>query len=137
MRDYLRTVSLCFEFGKTTELQSRSRESGFKPPMSDAHLTIYRAVKLPECSNKRALSFRLGETQTIISNAVIKSMNARSAAVSDRISSELDIIGIEKPAGRWCRLLQNSIAARIVQKLVGRITRDAEVIAQSDLRRDG
>jgi hypothetical protein len=37
---------LCFEFGKTTELQSRSRESGFKPPMSDAHLTIYRAVKL-------------------------------------------------------------------------------------------
>jgi len=36
----------CFEFGKTTELQSRSRESGFKPPMSDAHLTIYRAVKL-------------------------------------------------------------------------------------------
>src|SRR6516225_112995 len=33
-------------FGKTTELQSRSRESGFKPPMSDAHLTIYRAVKL-------------------------------------------------------------------------------------------
>src|SRR5947207_2104353 len=46
MRDYLRTVSLCFEFGKTTELQSRSRESGFKPPMSDAHLTIYRAVKL-------------------------------------------------------------------------------------------
>src|SRR4029077_12008065 len=32
-------------FGKTTELQSRSRESGFKPPMSDAHLTIYRAVK--------------------------------------------------------------------------------------------
>ena len=31
---------------KTTELQSRSRESGFKPPMSDAHLTIYRAVKL-------------------------------------------------------------------------------------------
>src|SRR5437773_12155335 len=45
MRDYLRTVSLCFEFGKTTELQSRSRESGFKPPMSDAHLTIYRAVK--------------------------------------------------------------------------------------------
>ena len=46
MRDYLRTVSLCFDFGKTTELQSRSRESGFKPPMSDAHLTIYRAVKL-------------------------------------------------------------------------------------------
>ena len=46
MRDYLRTFSLCFEFGKTTELQSRSRESGFKPPMSDAHLTIYRAVKL-------------------------------------------------------------------------------------------
>jgi len=37
-----------FEFGKTTDLQSRSRESGFKPPMSDAHLTIYRAVKLPE-----------------------------------------------------------------------------------------
>jgi len=35
-----------FEFGKTTELQSRSRESGFKPPMSNAHLTIYRAVKL-------------------------------------------------------------------------------------------
>src|SRR5262249_41087463 len=35
-----------FEKGKTTELQSRSRESGFKPPMSDAHLTIYRAVKL-------------------------------------------------------------------------------------------
>jgi hypothetical protein len=35
-----------FEFGKTTDLQSRSRESGFKPPMSDAHLTIYRAVKL-------------------------------------------------------------------------------------------
>src|SRR5881396_1887439 len=33
-------------FGKTTELQSRSRESGFKPPMSDAHLTIYRAKKL-------------------------------------------------------------------------------------------
>jgi hypothetical protein len=46
MRDCLRTFSLCFEFGKTTELQSRSRESGFKPPMSDAHLTIYRAVKL-------------------------------------------------------------------------------------------
>jgi hypothetical protein len=46
MRDYLRTVSLCFEFGKTTELQSRSRESGFKSPMSEAHLTIYRAVKL-------------------------------------------------------------------------------------------
>ena len=38
----------CFEIGKTTELQSRSRESGFKPPMSDAHLTIYRAVKLNE-----------------------------------------------------------------------------------------
>jgi hypothetical protein len=37
---------LCFEFGKTTELQSRSRESGFKSPMSEAHLTIYRAVKL-------------------------------------------------------------------------------------------
>src|ERR1051325_5641506 len=38
--------------GKTTELQSRSRESGFKPPMSDAHLTIYRAVKLNRVSNK-------------------------------------------------------------------------------------
>ena len=25
-RDYLRTISLCFEFGKTTELQSRSRD---------------------------------------------------------------------------------------------------------------
>ena len=38
---------LCvLNFGKTTELQSRSRESGFKPPMSNAHLTIYRAVKL-------------------------------------------------------------------------------------------
>ena len=36
---------LCFEFGITTELQSRSRESGFKPPMSNAQLTIYRAVK--------------------------------------------------------------------------------------------
>jgi hypothetical protein len=35
-----------FEFGKTKQLQSRSRESSFKPPMSDAHLTIYRAVKL-------------------------------------------------------------------------------------------
>src|SRR5690349_10707846 len=34
------------KFGKATELQSRSRESGFKPPMSNAHLTIYRAVKL-------------------------------------------------------------------------------------------
>jgi hypothetical protein len=31
---------------KLPKLQSRSRESGFKPPMSDAHLTIYRAVKL-------------------------------------------------------------------------------------------
>ncbi len=40
------TVSLCFEYGNTTELQSRSRESGFKPPMSEAHLTIFRAVKL-------------------------------------------------------------------------------------------
>jgi hypothetical protein len=39
---------LCLNFGKTTDLQSRSRESGFKPPMSDAHLTIYRAVKLTE-----------------------------------------------------------------------------------------
>jgi hypothetical protein len=37
-----------FEFGKTTELQSRSRESGFKPPMSDAHLTIYRALKFKQ-----------------------------------------------------------------------------------------
>src|SRR2546429_4521017 len=101
MRDYLRTVSLCFEFGKTTELQSRSRESGFKPPMSDAHLTIYRAVKLPECSNKRAISFGLSETQTIISNAAIKSMDARRAAVSDRVSSELDVVGIEIPTGRW------------------------------------
>ena len=35
-----------FELGKTNALQSRSRESGFKPPMSDAHLTIYRAVEL-------------------------------------------------------------------------------------------
>src|SRR6201997_1709923 len=35
-------------FGKTTDLQRRSRESGFKPPMSVAHLTIYRAVKLTE-----------------------------------------------------------------------------------------
>jgi hypothetical protein len=39
---------LCFEFGKTKQLQSRSRESSFKPPMSDAHLTIFRAVKLTE-----------------------------------------------------------------------------------------
>jgi hypothetical protein len=39
-------IFIVFEFGKTTELQSRSRESGFKPPMSSAHLTIYRAVKL-------------------------------------------------------------------------------------------
>src|SRR5215467_1950865 len=39
---------IVFEFGKTKELQSRSRESGFKPPMSDAHLTIYRAVKLKQ-----------------------------------------------------------------------------------------
>jgi hypothetical protein len=36
---------IVFEFGKTKQLQSRSRESGFKPPMSDAHLTIYRALK--------------------------------------------------------------------------------------------
>src|ERR1051325_6557610 len=34
------------EYGKTKELQSRSRESGFKPPMSEAHLTIFRAVEI-------------------------------------------------------------------------------------------
>src|SRR5947199_2989807 len=98
MRDYLRTVSLCFEFGKTTELQSRSRESGFKPPMSEAHLTIYRAVKLPEQSNKVGVSPRLSEIQTIISYRN-ESMDARRAAVSDRISSELDVVGVEIPAG--------------------------------------
>src|SRR5437870_10716276 len=66
MRDYLRTVSLCFDFGKTTELQSRSRESGFKPPMSDAHLTIYRAVKLNSVNPiKPALSHVPAQTQTL------------------------------------------------------------------------
>ncbi len=44
--DFVDGSSLCFEYGNTTELQSRSRESGFKPPMSEAHLTIFRAVKL-------------------------------------------------------------------------------------------
>jgi len=41
---------------KTTELQSRSRESGFKPPMSDAHLTIYRAVKLDSLNPIRSVA---------------------------------------------------------------------------------
>jgi len=36
----------CVEVWKNVWLQSRSRGSGFKPSMSDAHLTIYRAVKL-------------------------------------------------------------------------------------------
>ena len=42
-------------------------------------------------------------------------MDAR-AAVSHRIPAELDIIGIKIPASSWCWLLQDSIAAGIVQK---------------------
>ena len=63
-------------------------------------------------------------------------MDARRAAFRDRIPAELDIVGIEIPAGsrRW--LLQDSIAACIVQKRVTGIARNAEVIAQSDLRGD-
>src|SRR5205823_13553937 len=50
-------IFIVFEFGKTTDLQSRSRESGFKPPMSDAHLTIYRALKLKQ-SNPISAHYR-------------------------------------------------------------------------------
>src|SRR5438477_4153719 len=72
MRDYLRTFSLCFDFGKTTELQSRSRESGFKPPMSDAHLTICRAVKLNSVNPiKAAVSPGYTVTQMIISRLLV------------------------------------------------------------------
>ena len=57
-----------------------------------------------------------------------ESMNAR-AAVCDRIPAELDIVGIEIPASGWSGLLQDSITARIVQKRIVGIARDAEVIA--------
>src|SRR5260370_23732870 len=68
--------------------------------------------------------------------AAAESMDARRAALRDRIPAELDIIGIKKPTGGWGRLLQDSIAARIVQERVGGIARDAEVVAQSGLRGD-
>src|SRR5438132_7563084 len=102
MRDYLRTFSLCFEFGKTTDLQSRSRESGFKPPMSEAHLTIYRAVKLPEQSNKVGVSPRLSERQTIISNASLSSLCylAITATVRLKIRGERQ--------KQWCACRRNS-----------------------------
>src|SRR5882757_10999508 len=61
-------------------------------------------------------------------------MDARRAAFRDRIPAELDIVGVEIPAGSRGWLLQDSIAACIVQKRVTGIARDAEVIAQSDLR---
>ena len=63
-------------------------------------------------------------------------MDARRAAFRDRIPAELDIVGIEIPAGGRGWLLQDSIAACIVQKRVTGIARNAEVIAQSDLRGD-
>src|SRR5712671_4780231 len=63
-------------------------------------------------------------------------MDVRRAAFRDRIPAELDIIGIEIPAGSRGWLLQDSIAACIVQKRVTGIARNAEVIAQSDLRGD-
>ena len=61
-------------------------------------------------------------------------MDARRAAFRDRIPAELDIVGIEIPAGSRGWLLQDSIAACIVQKRVTGIARNAEVVAQSDLR---
>ncbi len=63
-------------------------------------------------------------------------MDARRAAFRDRIPAELDIVGIEIPAGSRGWLLQDSIAACIVQKRVTGIARNAEVIAQPDLRGD-
>src|SRR2546428_8520930 len=68
--------------------------------------------------------------------AAAESMDARRAALRDRIPAELDIIGIEIPTGGWGRLLQDSVAARIVQERVRWIARDAEVVAQPDLRGD-
>src|SRR5437016_6182097 len=102
MRDYLRTFSLCVEFGKTTDLQSRSRESGFKPPMSEAHLTIYRAVKLPEQSNKVGVSPRLSERQTIISNASLSSLCYLAITATAR----LKIRGEREK--QWCAWRGNS-----------------------------
>ena len=43
-------------------------------------------------------------------------MDARRAAFRDRIPAELDIVGIEIPAGSRGWLLQDSIAACVVQK---------------------
>src|SRR6266550_4789689 len=63
-------------------------------------------------------------------------MDARRAAFRDRIPAELNIVGIEIPAGSRGWLLEDSIAARIVQKRVTGIARNAEVVAQSDLRGD-
>src|SRR6266542_3820075 len=82
------------------------------------------------------MSFHYGTERSLCRPelATEESMDARRAALRDRIPAELDIIGIEIPAGSWGRLLQDSIAARIVQKRVGGVARDAEVVAQSDLR---
>ena len=46
----------------------------------------------------------------------IELMDARRAAFRDRIPAELDIVGIEIPAGSRGWLLQDSIAACVVQK---------------------
>ncbi|PYJ29696.1 MAG: hypothetical protein DMF24_09875 [Verrucomicrobia bacterium] len=72
---------MCFEFGKTTELQSRSRESGFKPPMSDAHLTIYRAVKLK--SNPISVHYRPDRAKhKSFSKSIFLSTRARAKAMA-------------------------------------------------------
>src|SRR5205823_481901 len=68
--------------------------------------------------------------------ATDESMDARRAAFRNRVPAELDIVGIEIPAGSRGWLLQDSIAARIVQKRVTGVARNAEVIAQPDLRGD-
>ncbi|HEX3420624.1 MAG TPA: hypothetical protein VHT01_05305, partial [Candidatus Udaeobacter sp.] len=64
-------------------LQSRSRESGFKPPMSNAHLTIYRAVKLNRVNPIGShYAYELRGRQTMISG----NARALAAGVSPAIS---------------------------------------------------
>src|SRR6266478_4480244 len=51
------------------QLQSRSRESGFKSPLRKSHLTIYHATNRTELDPNRALhSSGFGQTQIIISD---------------------------------------------------------------------
>jgi len=53
---------------QTCELQSCSRESGFKSPMRQTHLTIYHAKNKQIQSNRPLGSFNFPKTQLVFRN---------------------------------------------------------------------